>query len=184
MEQLTDISLSTAIICLGIYFVVLIARYVAAKVWTATSNKWVRGAIKWVGTMWLPIWPIIIGWLILHFVDGIPLPEAIKNLVGDHPHSPVLGIYGMFCGMICMAVVKWIKDILAKKGIDVTIHDPAEAVLEADRKVMEKKAEKIKNGNGKKSEDEKSEDEKSEDGVTSTVRDGDKSEPEEPDSEG
>ena len=158
MEQLTDIGLSTGILCLGIYFVILIFQYVASKVWIATANKWVRGTIKWVGTMWLPIWPIIIGWFMLHFVDGLPLPEAIKNLVGDHPHSPVLGIYGAFCGMISAAVVKGIKNALKKKGIDVSIHDPAEAKLKAEQKAMDKKIEKIENGkNGKNGEPEEEE---------------------------
>jgi hypothetical protein len=146
MKQLTDISLSTAVICLGIYFIVVIARFVASKVWAATDNKWVRGTIKWVGTMWIPIWPIIIGSLMVRYVDGIPIPDAIKELVGDHPRSPVLGIYGAFCGLISMAVVKQVKDALAKKGIDVSIADPVLATLDAEKKLMDKRAEKAKNG--------------------------------------
>ena len=143
MDQLTDIGLHTAIICLGIFFVVYIARYVASRVWTATANKWVRGTIKWVGTMWLGIWPLIIGWFMLHFVSGIPVPDMIKDLVGSHPHSPVLGIYGMFCGMISAGVVKSINSALEKKGIDVTLDDPKEAALAAKQAHVDKKAAKI-----------------------------------------
>lgn len=143
MEQLTDIGLHTAIICLGIYFVVHIARTVASKVWIATKNKWVRGTIKWAGTMWLPLWPLIVGWFMLHFVGGIPVPDMIKDLVGDHPHSPVLGIYGMFCGMISTGVVKAVNSALEKRGIDVTLDDPKEAALVAKQAHVDKKAAKI-----------------------------------------
>lgn len=158
MNQLTDIGLHTAIICLGIYFIIYIARYVATKVWIATANKYVRGSIKWVGTMWLPIWPLAIGWFMLHFVSGIPVPDMILDLVGDHPHSPVLGIYGMFCGMISTGVVKAVNSALEKKGIDVTLDDPKEAALAAKQARVDETAAKIeekKNGNGLKAENEK-----------------------------
>ena len=144
MEQLLDIGIPTAIICLGIYFVIYIAQYVATKVWVATDNKWVRGTIKWVGTMWLPIWPLAIGWFMLHFVDGIPVPDIITELLGEHPNSPVLGIYGMFCGMISTGVVKATRTALEKKGIDVTMDDPHEAAVVAKQARVDKKAEKIK----------------------------------------
>lgn len=168
MGQLTDIGLSTAIICLGVYFIVFLARYIATKAWIATKNKWVRGTIKWVGSMWLTIWPIIIGWFMLHFVSGIPVPEMIQNLVGDHPHSPVLGIYGAFCGMISGAVVKAVKKVLEKKGIDVTLDDPAEAALAAKQACVDKTAEKINDKDGKEEKAETPPEEESD----STVEDG------------
>jgi hypothetical protein len=136
MEQITDIGLPAAIICLGVYFIILFFQYIARKVWAATPNKIVRGVIKWVGTMWLPLWPIIIGTMLVRYVPSIPIPKLITDL------SPERGItwsiYGAFCGMISMAVVKAIKQLLEKKGINLEISDLKEAKLA------------VKNGNDKK----------------------------------
>ena len=89
MDQLTNIGLHTAIICLGIYFIIYIARYVATKVWISTSNKWVRGSIKWVGTMWLPIWPLLIGWFML--VTGLTSFLGM-NFTGATTYTSLSGV--------------------------------------------------------------------------------------------
>jgi hypothetical protein len=127
MDQITDVGIGTAIICLGIYFVILFFQYVARRVWAATPNKIVRGIIKWVGTMWLPLWPIALGAVGVRYIPNIPVPDMIKNL------SPEPGItwtiYGAFCGMICMAVVKGIKQALEKKGISLDMPDLKQAKL-------------------------------------------------------
>ena len=135
MEQITDISLSTSLICLGIYFVVLFFQYGAGKVWAAASNKIVRGIIKWVGTMWLPLWPIVIGAAGVRLIPSIPMPKMITDIAPEP--GVTWTIYGAFCGMICMAVVKGIKQALEKKGIDLNIPDLQKAKLA------------VKNGNGK-----------------------------------
>lgn len=121
MEQITDIWLSTAIICLGVYFVILFFQYAAQKAWVILPNKIVRGIIKWVGSMWLPLWPIMIGSVGVRYIPNIPLPKMILNLA---PNPGITWtIYGAFCGFICTAVVKGIKHALEKKGIDLSASD-------------------------------------------------------------
>ena len=144
MEQITDITLATSLICLGIYFVVLFFQYVAGKVWAATPNKFVRGTIKWVGTMWLPLWPIILGGAGVRLIPGIPMPKMITDIAPEP--GITWTIYGAFCGMICMAVVKGIKQALEKKGINLEIPDLKKAKLA------------VKNGNGKPAEPEEESD--------------------------
>lgn len=135
MDQITDIGLPTTLICLGIYFVVLFFQYVARRVWAATPNKIVRGIIKWVGTMWLPLWPIALGAVGVRFIPNIPMPKMILDLAPEP--GVTWTIYGAFCGMICMAVVKGIKQYLEKKGIDLEMPDLKQAKLA------------VKNGDGK-----------------------------------
>lgn len=130
MDQLVAIGVPTGIACLGVFFIVMFVDFVTAKVWTLTSNKWVRGSIKWVWTMWLPLWPIAIGGL-GGILKGMPLPDAVSSL-GPYP-GPVSVIYGAFCGMISMAVVKAIKHALEQKGIDVEIPDLSVAKLLASK---------------------------------------------------
>lgn len=158
MEQLTDVGLSTGLICLGIYFVVLFFQYVARKIWAATSNKIVRGVIKWVGSMWLPLWPIAIGAVAVRFIPSIPLPKMITGIAPEP--GVAWTIYGAFCGMICMAVVKGIKHYLEKKGINIAVPDLAEAgkVVETEGSEEEEPEEEPESpDSGKDSDREKSE---------------------------
>lgn len=145
MDQLIDIGLPTLIACFAIFFIVYIFDYITDKIWANTKAPKVRAAIKWTWTMWLPIWPIIIGG-IGGLIPGLPLPESIANL------GPVPGfvsvVYGGFCGMISMALVKQVDVILEKKGIDIDIPDLGEAKLTAKQKKVEKVAEKIKSEHG------------------------------------
>lgn len=136
MDQIVDITLPTALICLGVYFVVLFFQYVARKVWASTKNKTVRWAIKWVGTMWLPLWPIAIGAAGARFVPSIPMPKMILELSPDR--GITWTIYGAFCGLISVAVVKAIKQLLEKKGIDLEMPDLAEAKLAAKESMRPK----------------------------------------------
>jgi len=145
MDQVLDIGLPTAIACLGIFFIIYIVDFVTDKVWTNVSRPWIRSAIKWTWTMWLPLWPIILGGA-GGLISGLPLPEAVKGL------GPVPGlssvIYGAFCGMISTAVVKQIKVALEKKGIDVEVPDLGEAKLRAKQAKLERTAAKIKSDHG------------------------------------
>jgi len=145
MDQLLDIGLPTAIACLGVFFIVYVVDYVTDKVWTNVSKPWVRLVIKWTWTMWLPLWPIAIG-AAGGMVKGVPLPEAVAAL-GPAP-GLVSVIYGAFCGMISMGVVKAIKHALEKKGIDVKVPDLGEAKLRAKQEKVDKAAEKIKSAHG------------------------------------
>ena len=128
MDQIVDISLPTVIICLGIFFVIFIFRYVAKQVWNATQNTIVRGIITWAGTKWLPLWPVVIGSLIVRFVPNAPVPQMIQDLAVER--NITWTIYGAFCGLISGAVVKGIKQLLEKKGIKV---DLAEANSDLDK---------------------------------------------------
>lgn len=145
MDQILDIGLPTAIACLGVFFIVYVVDYITDKVWTNVSKPWVRLAIKWTWTMWLPLWPIAIG-AAGGMMKGLPLPEAVAKL------GPVPGlvsvIYGAFCGMISMGVVKAIKHALEKKGIDVKVPDLGEAKLRAKQEKVDKVAEKMKSEHG------------------------------------
>ena len=80
--------------------------------------------------MWLPLWPIVFGGL-GGISKSMPLPEMIAKL-GSQP-GPVSIIYGAFCGMISMAVVKAIKHAAEQKGIDVEIPDLSVAKLVAKK---------------------------------------------------
>ena len=141
MEQIIEISLPTAIICFGVFFIVLFIDFILAKIWMNTNNTNIRSTIKWVWTMWLPLWPIVLGIGVI-FINGIPMPIEIAEL-GPVP-GPSSIIYGAFCGLIAMAVVKAIKHALEKKGIDITIPDLDEAKLLARQDLVSKK---LKNSN-------------------------------------
>lgn len=145
MDQILDITLPTAIACLGIFFIVYIIDFITDKIWTATSRPEVRAVIKWTWTMWLPLWPIFLGGA-GGIISGLPLPESVKAL-GPAP-GLVSVIYGAFCGLISMAVVKQIKVALEKKGIDVEIADLGEAKLKAKQDKMVKATDKMKAENG------------------------------------
>jgi len=140
MEQLIDIGLPTAIASLGVFFVVLFVDYILNKIWTYTSKDWVRASIKWSWTIWAPLWPIAIG-ASGGFIKGLPMPEMVAKL--GHVPGLVSVIYGAFCGMISMAVVKQIKFALEKKGIDVTVPDLSLAKIQAKRELVDKSAAKL-----------------------------------------
>lgn len=140
MDQIVDIGLPTAIACLGVFFIVLFVDYILNKIWTYTSKAWVRAVIKWTWTMWAPLWPIALG-AGGGLVKGLPMPEAVAKL--GHVPGLVSVIYGAFCGMISMAVVKQIKFALEKKGIDVSIPDLSLAKIQAKREQVDKSAAKL-----------------------------------------
>lgn len=141
MDQILDITLPTAIACLGIFFIVYIVDFITDKIWASTSKPWIRSVIKWAWTIWLPLWPIAIGGA-GGMMKGLPLPAAVVAL-GPAP-GLVSVIYGAFCGMISMAVVKQIKAALEKKGIDVQIPDLGEAKLQAKQNKIDKAVAKKK----------------------------------------
>ena len=136
MEQIIEISLPTAIVCFGVFFIVLFIDFILAKIWTNTNKVKVRSIIKWAWTMWIPLWPIVIG-AGSSFIKGIPMPIEILKF-GSVP-GPASVIYGAFCGLISMAVVKAVKHALEKKGIDINIPDLNDAKLVARRNSVSKK---------------------------------------------
>lgn len=128
MDQIVNIAVPTAVVCLGIFFVILFIDFILARIWSITSNVKIRETIKWVWTMWLPLWPIALG-AVEGTMKSMPLPDMIAKL-GSDP-GPVSVTYGAFCGLISMAVVKAIKHALEQKGIDVDIPDLSMARMDA-----------------------------------------------------
>lgn len=139
MDQIIDITVPTAIACLGVFFIMMIIEAITNQIWVSSDNSKVRAVIKWVWTVWTPIWPVVIGGA-GGFIKDLPMPEMIKAL-GPTPGLTSV-IYGAFCGMISLAVVKQIKYALEQKGIDVTLPTLPEAKSEAKEKRIEMKRER------------------------------------------
>lgn len=121
MDAFIDIGMPTAVNGVGIYLAVWLLTYASDKVWKATTNKIVRGIIKWVIMMWLPFWPSALGITAGLTISSVPLPEAITKL-GDVPSFSSV-VYLAFCGAICGAIVKGVKKAAEAKGLDINLPD-------------------------------------------------------------
>ena len=141
MDQITDIVLPTTIACFGVFFIVFIIDYVTNQIWVNNEDPRVRAVIKWTWTVWTPLWPVFIGGF-GGLIEELPVPGMIKAL-GPTP-GLVSVIYGAFCGLISLAVVKQVKHALEQKGIDVKLPTLSEAKVDAKMRRAEKKLVKIK----------------------------------------
>jgi hypothetical protein len=116
MKDFVDITMSfqTVILCVTAFMVVTIGRIIGSRL-HKSGNKKVQMVVTWVGTMWLPLWPLIIGAL-LTMTPGMPLHPKLAEY-GAFPKM----MFGAFCGMISTGVIAQVHHMLSKLGVDVNI---------------------------------------------------------------
>jgi len=116
MKDFVEIVLSfqTAILCVTAFMAVTIGRMVGIRL-SKLHNKKIDLFVKWFGTMWLPLWPLVIGSL-LTINQGVHLHPKLAEL-GLFPRM----MFGAFCGMISTGIITQIQHMLAKLGVDINI---------------------------------------------------------------
>lgn len=108
-------SFQTVVLVVAVFMLMTIARIVSARVRKLTSNKFVLGFLKYAGTMWLPLWPIVLG-MVLVFTPTMPIHPELAAVEGM-PKA----LFGAFVGMLNAGLVTALTHVLDKLGIKVNI---------------------------------------------------------------
>ena len=116
MQEFVEIviSLQTVILCVTIFMIMTIGRIVADRLKLLDKSK-LNMFIKWGGTMWLPLWPLIIGIVLVH-LPSMPLHPKLAVLHGMPKH-----MFGAFAGMCSAGLITQVSHLLYKMGVEVKI---------------------------------------------------------------